>query len=394
MCTGKYGYQVLVVLATNIAESSITIDGIRYIIDNGLVKAKFYQPTIDMECLQETPVSKAQAQQRTGRAGRVSAGKCFRLFTEEAFEELQASAVPEIKRCRLSGTVLQLKIMGIDNLVEFEFMEPPPRKLLLKALEQLFCLGAIDRNHKVTDLGQRMASLPLEPSYAKLLLSAPAFDCTTEVLTIVAMLSVDSIFVNPSSKRDEAQKARAHLLHADTSVHSAHAHLLHADGDHLTFLQKKKKMMKKKKNLALFVVVYNAWVESKTTNKGWCSQHFVNARSMKKAADIRAQLARHCQQAKVALVSCGSEHTQVARCLVTAFYANAASLSPDGRCYKVESSSEEVFIHPTSSLFQRRARTVVFDQLMLTTKMYMRNCTVIDMAWLPELVPSVYSTVS
>ena len=122
-----------VVLATNIAESSITIDGIRYIIDNGLVKAKFYHPAIDMECLQEMPVSRAQAQQRTGRAGRVSAGKCFRLYTEDSYEELQGSSVPEIKRCRLSGMVLQLKMMGIGNLVHFEFMEPPPRKLLIKA---------------------------------------------------------------------------------------------------------------------------------------------------------------------------------------------------------------------------------------------------------------------
>jgi ATP-dependent RNA helicase DDX35 len=134
--------------------------------------------------------------------------------------------------------------------------------------------------------------------------------------------------------------------------------------------------------------VYNAWVESKGTSKDWCKQHFVNARSMHKAADIRKQLKRYCEQAGVLLASCGSEHTQVARCLVTAFYANAARLAPDGRSYRAECSSEEIFVHPNSSLFRRKARAVVFDQLMLTTKMYMRNCTVIDLAWLPELVPA------
>ncbi|EKX51695.1 hypothetical protein GUITHDRAFT_157138 [Guillardia theta CCMP2712] len=355
-----------IILATNIAESSITIDSIKYVVDNGLVKARIYDPKHDMESLHEElqnaciPISKAQAKQRAGRAGRVSSGKAYRLYTEAQFEELSAAAVPEIKRCRLSSMVLQLFVMGIDNLMEFEFMDTPPILLLTKALEQLFLLQALDKNKTLTDLGRKMAMLPLEPPYAKLLLSSSKFSCSEEILTIVAMLSVDSIFFNPAGKREEAARAR-HLISS-------------ADGDHMTYLK-----------------VYDGWLKSKK-DREWCHQYFINSRNMKKVEDIRNQLQGYCKQGKIPLVSCEQELTAVARCLCTAFYSNTATIAPDGKSYRMEVTAQEVYLHPSSVLFGRRARSVVFDELVLTSKLYMRHCTVIDVGWLAELVPLLYKT--
>mmetsp|Transcript_12621 Transcript_12621/g.29020 ORF Transcript_12621/g.29020 Transcript_12621/m.29020 type:complete len:646 (-) Transcript_12621:1648-3585(-) len=321
-----------IILATNIAESSITIDSIKYVVDNGLVKARIYDPKNDMESLHEIPISKAQAKQRAGRAGRVSSGKAFRLYTEEQFEELSMAAVPEIKRCRLSSMVLQLFVMGIENLMEFEFMDTPPVMLLTKALEQLFLLGALDKDKTLTDLGRKMAMLPLEPPYAKLLLSSSNFSCSEEILTIVAVLSVDSIFFNPSGKREEAARAR-HLISS-------------ADGDHITYLK-----------------VYDGWLKSKK-DRDWCTQYFINARNMKKIEDIRNQLEGYCKQAKIPLISCEQELTSVARCLCTAFYSNTATIAPDGKSYRMEVTAQEVYLHPSSVLFGRRAKSVVFDELV------------------------------
>mmetsp|Transcript_63871 Transcript_63871/g.103249 ORF Transcript_63871/g.103249 Transcript_63871/m.103249 type:complete len:653 (+) Transcript_63871:2-1960(+) len=349
-----------VVFATNIAESSITIEGIKFVIDTGLVKTRVFEPKSNIESLHNVPISKAQCLQRTGRAGRVCAGKSYRLFTEDQFEELSQSAVPEIKRVRLASTVLQLKVMGIENLLEFEFMEAPPRKLLLQALQELLLLGAIDKNKQVTELGKKMATLPLEPPQAKLLLESEKFECSQEALTVVAMMSVDSFFFTPAGKKEEAAQARAIFEHGD--------------GDHFTYLK-----------------VYEGWVKSHKS-KAWCDQHFVNGRNMKKVADIRDQLQGYCEQAKVPMISCGAELTNLARCLCTAFYANAASVAPDGKGYKVESSALQVQLHPSSVLFQRRPKAVIYNELVFTTKLYMRHCCIIDTAWLPELVPDLYRT--
>ena len=294
----------------------------------------------------------------------MAAGKAFRLFTEDAYEELPAAAVPEIKRCRLASLVLQLRVMGISNLFEFEFMDPPPRPLLSQALQELWLLGAIDKTTAVTALGKRMAVLPLEPPFAKLLLEAPRFHCTVEAVTVVAMMAVDSFFFTPPGKKEEAAQARAVFEHAD--------------GDHFTYLR-----------------VYQGWADAGGAQgkaRAWCQQHYVNARNMRKVEEVRQQLVGYLVQGGVGMESCGPEQTLLARCLCTAFYNNVASLTPAANVYKVETSALEVRVHPSSVLFTRRPRTLLFNELVLTTKLYMRHCCLIDAAWLPELVPNLFST--
>jgi len=158
-----------VVIATNIAETSITIDGIYYVVDPGFVKQKAYNPKLGMDSLVVIPIAKSQAKQRAGRAGRTGPGKCYRLYTENAFRnEMLDNSVPEIQRTNLGNTVLTLKAMGINDLLAFDFMDPPPQQTLITALQSLYALGALDNEGLLTRLGRKMAEFPLEPPLSKM----------------------------------------------------------------------------------------------------------------------------------------------------------------------------------------------------------------------------------
>lgn len=149
-----------VIISTNIAEASVTIDGIRYVVDSGFVKMRVYNPKTDMDVLRVTPTSQASANQRAGRAGRTSTGKCIRLYPESAFNTLSKSTPPEICRSDVSLFVLQLKALGIDNIVRFDFMTPPPSHMLERGLEYLYSLSAIDEMGRLTTpLGTQMAEV-------------------------------------------------------------------------------------------------------------------------------------------------------------------------------------------------------------------------------------------
>merc|ERR1740138_962393 len=179
-----------IVFSTNIAETSLTIDGIVYVIDPGFAKQKVYNPRIRVESLLVSPISKASAHQRAGRAGRTRPGKCFRLYTEKAFKkELMEQTYPEILRSNLGSVVLMLKKLGIEDLVHFDFMDPPAPETLMRALELLNYLGALDDDGNLTTVGRVMAEYPLDPQLAKMLVTSCEFKCSNEVLSIVAMLS-------------------------------------------------------------------------------------------------------------------------------------------------------------------------------------------------------------
>ncbi|KAJ8317680.1 hypothetical protein KUTeg_005584 [Tegillarca granosa] len=180
-----------VVVSTNIAETSLTIDGVVFVIDPGFAKQKVYNPRIRVESLLVTAISKASAQQRAGRAGRTQPGKCFRLYTEKAFKnEMQENTYPEILRSNLGSVVLQLKKLGIDDLVHFDFMDPPAPETLMRALELLNYLAALDDDGELTELGSMMAEFPLDPQLAKMVIASCDFTCSNEILSVTAMLSV------------------------------------------------------------------------------------------------------------------------------------------------------------------------------------------------------------
>lgn len=223
-----------VIIATNIAETSLTIDGIYYVVDPGFVKQNAYDPRLGMDSLIVTPISQAQARQRSGRAGRTGPGKCYRLYTEAAYRnEMLPNPIPDIQRQNLAHTILMLKAMGINDLLNFNFMDPPPQQTMITALENLYALSALDEEGLLTRLGRKMADLPIEPPLAKMLIASVDLECSEEILTIVAMLSIGgSIFYRPKEKQAQAdaKKAKFHQ----------------PEGDHLTLL-----------------TVYNGWKASK-----------------------------------------------------------------------------------------------------------------------------------
>lgn len=223
-----------VVIATNIAETSITIDGIYYVIDPGFSKQNAYDPKLGMDSLSVTvslflyqsrkaayaqPISQAQARQRSGRAGRTGPGKCYRLYTEIAYRnEMLPNPIPEIQRTNLASTILTLKAMGINDLINFDFMDPPPAATMLTALEQLYALGALDDEGLLTRIGRKMADFPLDPSLSKMLIKSVDYGCSEEALTIVAMLQAGGqIYYRPKDKQAQAdaKKAKFHQPEGD-----------------------------------------------------------------------------------------------------------------------------------------------------------------------------------
>ncbi|TRX92050.1 hypothetical protein FHL15_007147 [Xylaria flabelliformis] len=350
-----------VVLATNIAETSLTIDGITYVIDPGYVKENVYNPATGMSNLVVVPCSRASANQRSGRAGRVGPGKCFRLYTRYAYmNEMDESTTPEIQRTNLNGVVLQLKSLGINQLLEFEFMDPPPTESLIGALNQLFALQALNHKGELTKVGRQMAEFPTDPMLAKAVLAADKFKCVDEVLSIVAMLSeASALFFRPKDKKIHADSARNRFTVKD-------------GGDHVTLLN-----------------IWNQWVDS-DFSPVWSRENFLQQRSLTRARDVRDQLAKLCERVEVAPSSCGASNLEpIQKALTAGFFPNAARLQRGGDSYRTLKNNTTVYIHPSSVLMKSDPpeKTVIYYELVLTNKEYMRSCMPIRPQWLNEVAP-------
>ncbi|KAF3104229.1 DEAH-box ATP-dependent RNA helicase prp22 [Orbilia oligospora] len=347
-----------VVIATNIAETSITIDQIYFVIDPGFVKQNAFDPKLGMDSLVVTPISQAQAKQRAGRAGRTGPGKCYRLYTEAAFQsEMLPSSIPEIQRQNLAHTILMLKAMGINDLLHFDFMDPPPTNTMLNALEELYGLGALDDEGLLTRLGRKMADFPMDPGLSKVLIASVDMGCSDEMLTIVAMLQVQTVFYRPKEKQQQADQKKA-------KFHDPH-------GDHLTFLN-----------------VYNSWKQNNFSSP-WCFENFIQARSMRRAQDVRQQLVSIMERYNNRIISCGRNTMKVRQALCTGFFKHAARKDPT-EGYKTLTEGTPVYMHPSSALFGKPAEHVIYHELVLTTKEYMHCTTAIEPKWLVDAAPRFF----
>lgn len=350
-----------VVLATNIAETSLTIDGIVYVIDPGFVKENIYNPATGMSKLVAVPCSRASANQRSGRAGRVGPGKCFRLYTKWAFmNEMDESTTPEIQRTNLNSVVLLLKSLGINDLLDFEFMDPPPTETLIGALNQLFALQALNHQGELTKLGRQMAEFPTDPMLAKAILAADKLGCVEEVLSIVSMLGeASALFFRPKDKKIHADSARARFT-------------VKEGGDHLTLLN-----------------IWNQWVDSDFSYV-WAKENFLQQRSLTRARDVRDQLAKLCERVEVTMSTCGaSDVVPIQKAITAGFFSNAARLQRGGDSYRTVKNNNTVYIHPSSVLMDSNPpiKMVVYYELVQTTKEYMRSCLPIKPEWLHEAAP-------
>ncbi|XP_076460598.1 LOW QUALITY PROTEIN: ATP-dependent RNA helicase DHX8-like [Babylonia areolata] len=347
-----------VVIATNIAETSLTINGIYYVVDPGFVKQNVYNSKTGMDQLIVTPISQAQAKQRAGRAGRTGPGKCYRLYTERAYrDEMLPTNVPEIQRTNLASTVLSLKAMGINDLLAFDFMDAPPMQTLISAMEQLHALSALDDEGLLTRLGRRMAEFPLEPMLSKMLIMSVHLACSDEILTVVSMLSVQNVFYRPKDKQALADQKKAKFHQPE--------------GDHLTLLS-----------------VYNSWKNNKFSSP-WCYENFVQIRTLKRAQDVRKQMLGIMDRHKLDVVSCGKNTARVQKAICSGFFRNAAKKDPQ-EGYRTIVDAQVVYIHPSSALFNRQPDWVIYHELVLTTKEYMREVTAIDPKWLVEFAPKFF----
>eukprot|EP00457_Paulinella_chromatophora_P002543 gb/GEZN01002548.1/.p1 GENE.gb/GEZN01002548.1/~~gb/GEZN01002548.1/.p1 ORF type:complete len:723 (-),score=91.14 gb/GEZN01002548.1/:278-2410(-) len=352
-----------VIVSTNIAETSLTIDGIVYVVDPGFSKQKVYNPRIRVESLLVTPISKASAQQRAGRAGRTKPGKAFRLYTENAFNtELQENTYPEILRSNLSSVVLQLKKLGVDDLVHFDFMDPPAPETLMRALELLNYLGALNDDGDMTDVGHCISEFPLDPQMSKMLYSSPKYNCSNEMLSIVAMLSVPNVFLRPNEARKAADAAKDKFSHVD--------------GDHLTLLN-----------------AFHAYKSHGTKDPAWCWDNFLAERSLKSAENVRGQLHRIMVRQGLKMVSTefssADYYTNIRKCLVEGFFMQIAHLERSGH-YLTLKDNQAVALHPSTCLDAEKPDWVLYNEFVLTSKNYIRTCTRVRGDWLVDIAPHYF----
>ena len=287
------------IVSTNIAETSLTVDGIKYVVDSGYCKLKVYNPKIGMDSLLITPESQANANQRAGRAGRTGPGYCYRLFTERQYgTELLANQIPEIQRTNLGNVVLLLKSLGVDNLLAFDFMDPPPQDNIMSSMYQLWVLGALDNTGALTDLGRKMVEFPLDPPLAKMVIFAEELKCTAEIVVIVSMLSVPGIFFRPKEREEESDSVREKFFVPES--------------DHLTYLN-----------------VYLQWKQQKYSSS-WCSEHFVHPKAMKKAREVHAQLLDIMRSQKVEVLSTDGSWDVVRKAICSSYFYNSARIKGIG----------------------------------------------------------------
>ncbi|XP_011197201.2 ATP-dependent RNA helicase DHX33 [Bactrocera dorsalis] len=347
-----------IVLATNIAETSVTIPGIRCVIDCGFVKRRVYNPSSGLDALRIVRVSQAQAWQRCGRAGRDAPGTCYRTYTQAEMESFENMPKPEILRSNICSTVLQLLALGIDCRT-FDFLDRPTPEAVDDAYRKLEALGAV-RNYKIkpelTTLGQQMSQFPLDPRYSKLLLSASAFGCMEEMLSLVAVLSGENVFVSSNEKRELAALAHAKF----TSKH----------GDHLTLLN-----------------VFSAFLKTEKV-KLWCHDNFLNTRNLSYAREVRKQLQEIVERLDLPLNSCGNNQDQVRKCLLIGLFDNIAELQRDNT-YLTITGRQRARIHP-SSVFHGKYRPeyVIFTEIVLTERNFLRQVSEINPDWIADVLPN------
>ncbi|XP_059483875.1 probable ATP-dependent RNA helicase DHX35 [Neocloeon triangulifer] len=354
-----------IVIATNIAETSVTIPGIVYVVDSGYMKLRWFNTSSLTDALIVVPVSQASADQRAGRAGRVRPGMCFRLYTEQAYNELQRATPPEMERSELSSALLQLKALGIDNVLRFTFPSPPPAASLLAALELLYALGGLDREGQLTHpLGATMAELPCSALQAKCLVSSGEYGCSEEILSIMAMLQVQNVFLKPASGQGNM---RCKVARRQFEVE---------EGDLLTLLN-----------------VYNAYMASNKT-KDWCSRSGLNSRALKRACEIRSRMEKLLNKKfNIPIASCHGSSEVVTRCLAAGFFPNAAYLHHSG-AYRTVRGDIELAIHPSSVLYaEEYAEWLIYSEILHTGKAYMKDITVIEPGVLEDVAPHFYEKV-
>lgn len=357
-----------VVLATNIAETSVTVSGVRYVVDGGMVKVKRYRAGLGMDSLLPTAISKVSAIQRLGRAAREAKGRCWRIYTKEQYEGFNEDDIPEILRSSALEAVLKMKARGVDNPLTFPLMDIPDTENLKKALGQLVGMGALEQTQELTEIGRKMARFPLPAQYGRVVIAAaePEAKCLLEVIDIISLLTTESeIFMNPKSEED------------NEAFESSRNDITRREGDLITLLTTMQRYI------------------SENTDRGvWCEKHHVNARAMRMAVNIRKQLHTLCFDQKL-LSERPSNMPQlfeptspekaetILKTFLGAFGTRTATLRPDGT-YMTLQPKNKIAIHPSSVLYGRKVEAIMFLEHVFTKKNYAKKVSAIQAQWIVE----------
>ncbi|CAG9537679.1 unnamed protein product [Cercopithifilaria johnstoni] len=348
-----------IVIATNIAETSLTIPGITYVIDCGFVKLRVMNPENYFESLMKLPISQASAQQRAGRAGRLRPGKCYRLYPQEEYNKLLVNTIPEMQRLNLASVILLLKALGIHNVLRFNYLSRPSSFAMVEGLQLLYYLGALSNDGLLTNpLGVQMTEFPLMPQHSRTLLYSGELGCSEEIATIIAMLQIQDVFVTPARCRHQAE-----LMKRNFSVE---------EGDHFTLLN-----------------VFTNFVQNGKSKK-WCINHFLNYRGLCRAEAIRDQLLCLLRRHNIQIKSCkeNGEFKSILRCLVKGFFSQAAYYHYSGD-YVTIRNKHHFKIYKGSAIMYRREfpKWIIFTEVLQDS---IRDISVIEPEWLHQLVPEYY----
>ncbi|KAI1156668.1 helicase associated domain-containing protein [Nemania diffusa] len=366
----KTKYTRKVVLATNIAETSVTVPGVRYVVDCGKAKVKQFRARLGMESLLAKAISKSSAIQRTGRAGREGPGKCFRLYTSETYDELQDADLPEILRNDVLGAVLTMKARGINDILSFPLMDFPDIEAVEKALIHLYVLGALADDGSITEIGRKLALFPVSAPYGRVLLAAasPEFDCLLEVIDVIAVITAgETIFHQIQTEDDGARDA----------VEEARRELQRREGDVLTLL-----------------TTMQRYAGENADRVAWCRARRVSARNMRQALNIRRQLRGICVREKLLreppppdpqpFVPLSPERADaLLRCFLRGFATKTALLAPDASYVTVQ-GKHVVAVHPSSVLHGQKKEAIMFLEHVFTQKNYAKKVSAIRADWIVE----------
>ena len=366
----KHPFTRKIVLATNIAETSVTVPGVRYVVDCGKAKVKQYRPRLGMESLLAKPISKSSAIQRTGRAGREGPGKCFRLYTEDTFKTLQKTDLPEILRTDVLGAILTMKARGIDDVLAFPLMDRPEIEAVENALVHLHVLGALGDDGRITEMGRKMVMFPVTAPYARVLLAAanPKYDCLLEAIDIISCITAgDDIFMQVRSEEDKE------------SVDVYRKELQRREGDLITYLN-----------------TMQRFVSTPSSDRAtFCKQRRINVRNMRQALNIRKQLRSLAVKTKMLedAPAPDSEVTyqpvspetaeRILKAFLKGFAMKTAILAPDSS-YVTAHGKHVVAIHPSSAMHGVKREAIMFLEHVYTQKNYAKKVSAIQAGWIAE----------
>jgi ATP-dependent RNA helicase DHR2 len=354
-----------IVLATNIAETSVTVSGVHFVVDCGKLKVKQYRPRLGMESLLAKPTSKVSAIQRAGRAGRETAGKCFRLYTEEDFLKLESDEKPEILRSDVIEAVLKMKACGVKDVLDFSLMDSPDIRAIEISLLQLHIMGALDGEGNLTDTGKKMARYPLPAAYGRVIIAAAESGCLLDAIDIISCLTSDTeVFLQPKSEEDQE------------ATETARTAIRNPRGDVLTYLE-----------------TLHHYAAENTDRNDWCQKRLVSIRAMKMAMSIRRQLRQICFQQKLLdelpppdpqpVEEISSDRAEVLlKTFLKAFATRTAVLSASG--YLTTQGHHEIVIHPSSVLYGKKVEAIMFLDNVYTAKNYAKKVSAIQANWIVD----------